>query len=131
MAVASVAESKSPKVDQQLEVSSIVGMSLHSILPHSDLQLAGSSGYGSSHDQCCPLVVDPLLLTAFLGAIAAATAFLYVAITMKQGRRRKRSLRDPASPDADLRIDEDSPPLVEYPPPFGAQVKELIASGKL
>ena len=58
-----------------------------------------SSGYG--HDDCCPLVVDPLTLTAILGAIAAATAFFNVLITMNITRRKKRetnilaeSLRD-------------------------------------
>ena len=34
----------------------------------------GHSSYG--HDDCCPLVIDPLLLTALLGFIAAATYFL-------------------------------------------------------
>ena len=47
-----------------------------------------SSGYG--HDDCCPLVVDPLTLTAILGAIAAATAFFNVLITMNITRRKKR-----------------------------------------
>ncbi len=49
-----------------------------------------SSGYG--HDDCCPLVVDPLTLVAILGAIAAATFFLNTAITMNipPPRRRKR-----------------------------------------
>ena len=52
-----------------------------------------SGGY-HHHEPCCPLVVDPLTLTAILGAIAAATAFFNVLITMNisGGRRRKRNL---------------------------------------
>ncbi len=46
-----------------------------------------SSGYGH---QCCPLVVDPLTLTAILGGIAAATAFFNVLITMTLRRKRKK-----------------------------------------
>ena len=43
---------------------------------------ASHSGYGHSsggygHEEpCCPLVLDPLMLLALLGAIAAATYFL-------------------------------------------------------
>ena len=39
---------------------------------------ASHSGYGHSgyEEPCCPLVLDPILLLALLGAIAAATYFL-------------------------------------------------------
>lgn len=45
------------------------------------------SGYGGGHggghkDDCCPLVVDPLALTALLGLLAAATVFLNNVIQM-------------------------------------------------
>ena len=46
---------------------------------HHDSGYGHSASYGHSsygHDQCCPLVIDPLLLTALLGFIAAATYFL-------------------------------------------------------
>lgn len=36
---------------------------------------ASHSGYGHE-EPCCPLVLDPLMLLALLGAIAAATYFL-------------------------------------------------------
>lgn len=44
-----------------------------------------TSGYGDyhyDHDECCPLVVDPLTLFAFLGFLAGATYFLNTLITM-------------------------------------------------
>ena len=47
-----------------------------------------SSGYGG--EPCCPLVLDPLLLSALLGFIAAATYFLSVAITMNIMMARKK-----------------------------------------
>ena len=51
------------------------------------------SGY-HHHQDCCPLVVDPLTLTAILGAIAAATAFFNTLITMNlSGGRNKRKKR--------------------------------------
>lgn len=50
-----------------------------------------SSGYGH---QCCPLVVDPLTLTAILGGIAAATAFFNVLITMTLGRKKRKKRND-------------------------------------
>ena len=56
----------------------------------------GSYSHGYGHDDCCPLVVDPLTLVALLGAVAAATAFFNVLITMNVtagdggGRMRKR-----------------------------------------
>ena len=34
------------------------------------------ASYSSSGEECCPLVLDPLLLAALLGFIAAATYFL-------------------------------------------------------
>lgn len=62
----------------------------------SDTPMSASSGYG--HDQCCPLVVDPLLVATLIGSILAATGFLYVAITMAQAApRRKRSFPSPTS----------------------------------
>lgn len=51
-----------------------------------------SSGYG--HLECCPLVVDPLTVTALLGFIAGGTALLNSVITttiMPTPRKRKRS----------------------------------------
>ena len=52
------------------------------------------SGYGSSsHESCCPLVVDPLTLLS-LGAFLAAAVYLLnelIAMSMLM-RRRKRSL---------------------------------------
>jgi hypothetical protein len=48
-------------------------------------------------------VVDPLTLTALLGAIVAGTAFLNVLITMNiTGRRKKRSNDQLASKFSDL-----------------------------
>jgi hypothetical protein len=53
-------------------------------------------GYGSySGGSCCPLVVDPLTVTALVGFIGAATFFLNTVITMSTaismiGRRRRR-----------------------------------------
>ena len=35
------------------------------------------AGAGSGHMDCCPLVIDPLTLTALLAFIAAATYFLW------------------------------------------------------
>jgi uncharacterized membrane protein len=47
-----------------------------------------SSGGGS---ECCPLVIDPLTLTAILGFIAAATFLLQQLIVMTiMGRKRKK-----------------------------------------
>ena len=46
---------------------------------HHDSGYGHSASYGHSsygHDDCCPLVIDPLLLTALLGFTAAATYFL-------------------------------------------------------
>ena len=37
---------------------------------------ASHSGHSGYDEPCCPLVLDPLLLFAMLGAIAAATYFL-------------------------------------------------------
>ena len=54
-----------------------------------DQNFGASSGSGSD---CCPPVVDPLLIMALLGFIAAATYFLQSLITMNLGRR-KRSLK--------------------------------------
>ncbi len=54
---------------------------------------AAADSYSSKKTECCPLVVDPLALTAVLGFIAAATAFLNVAITMNIVGRRKRRKR--------------------------------------
>ncbi len=51
-------------------------------------------GYGHGHKkECCPLVVKPLVVLATLGAIAAATAFFNVLITMNIGRKRRRRRR--------------------------------------
>ena len=56
-----------------------------------DQNFGASSGSGSD---CCPPVVDPLLVMALLGFIAAATYFLQSLITMNlMGRRKKRSIR--------------------------------------
>ena len=43
---------------------------------HSSYGHSGHASYSSSGEECCPLVLDPLLLAALLGAIAAATYFL-------------------------------------------------------
>ena len=64
---------------------------------------SGHSGYGHSsyggysggyHDDCCPLVVDPLTLIALLSFLAAATFLLNEQITMSMlmmpGKKRKR-----------------------------------------
>ena len=56
-----------------------------------DKFLASRSGHGGGLD-CCPLVVDPFLLITILGAIAAATFFLNVLITMNITRRKKRNV---------------------------------------
>ena len=58
-----------------------------------DTDLAGAF---SGHDDCCPLVVDPLTYIALLSFLVAATYFLWVAVTMNiMGRkRRKRSVSE-------------------------------------
>ncbi len=63
---------------------------------HSGYGSHGSSSYGKKKLECCPLVVDPLALTALLGFLAGATAFLNVLITMNimGKRRRRRSQRE-------------------------------------
>ena len=45
---------------------------------HSSYDSGGHGSYSSysSGEECCPLVLDPLLLAALLGFIAAATYFL-------------------------------------------------------
>uniref|UniRef100_A0A0K2TWM1 Uncharacterized protein n=1 Tax=Lepeophtheirus salmonis TaxID=72036 RepID=A0A0K2TWM1_LEPSM len=42
---------------------------------------------------CCPVVIDPVTLLGLLAAVAAAAAFLRIAITMNimMARRRKRN----------------------------------------
>ena len=57
-----------------------------------DQNFGASSGSGSD---CCPPVVDPLLIMALLGFIGAATYFLQSLITMNlmMARRKKRSLK--------------------------------------
>ena len=54
------------------------------------------AGAFSGHDDCCPLVVDPLTYIALLSFLVAATYFLWVAVTMNiMGRkRRKRSVSE-------------------------------------
>lgn len=56
------------------------GGGYHSGGGHHDSGYGHSASYGHSSyghdDKCCPLVIDPLLLTALLGFIAAATYFL-------------------------------------------------------
>lgn len=55
----------------------------------------GHSGHGGGGTECCPLVVDPLTLTALLGFIAASTALLNTVITMNlTGRRRRRAMAE-------------------------------------
>ena len=70
---------------------------------HSSSGYGSHSGYGHSsydyhddHHECCPLVIDPLVMCALLGFIAAATWFLRTAITMNMnivGRKRRRKKR--------------------------------------
>lgn len=53
------------------------------------------SGYGGYHSkECCPLVVDPLTVTAILGGIIAAAFFFNRLITMNitVRKRKKRDL---------------------------------------
>lgn len=50
------------------------------------------SGSGYGHKDCCPLVVDALTLLTLLAGIAAATAFLYILITMNITGRKRREL---------------------------------------
>ncbi len=59
--------------------------------PHYDDHEVG--GYSHS-GYCCPLVVDPIIVLTLLGAVAAATFFLNIAITMNiVGRKRRRKRR--------------------------------------
>ena len=75
------------------------------------------SGYGHEsydHHDCCPLVVDPLILCALLGLIAAATYFLRIQITMNMNivgrkRRRKRSFE---IKHVGMKSSHDSPALL-------------------
>ena len=64
---------------------------------HSGYGHSGHSGYGhhgKSHKvDCCPIVVDPLVLTGILGAIAAGTAFFNTLITMNITKKRRRRRR--------------------------------------
>ena len=50
-----------------------------------------AGGYSGHGDECCPLVVDPVTVTALLSAIAASAVFLARVITIElTGRRRRR-----------------------------------------
>ena len=63
---------------------------------HSSSGYGGHSGSYSSgyHDDCCPLVVDPLTLVALLSFLAAATFLLNQQISMSNLMvRRKRENR--------------------------------------
>ncbi len=54
-----------------------------------------SGSGGGKYVDCCPLVVDPLTLLSLIAGIAAATAFLNVAITMNiVGKKRKKRSGD-------------------------------------
>ena len=65
---------------------------------HAPVDYGYSVSYSSSGDEdCCPLVLDPLLLASLLGFVAAATYFLNVVITMVmpgRKRRRRRGVQD-------------------------------------
>ncbi len=65
-----------------------------------DLLPTANSGYGSDyysnshyHDCGCPLVFDPLLFAAVMGAIVGSAAFFNVLITMNITGRRRRKRR--------------------------------------
>lgn len=51
---------------------------------------AFSSSSGMGMLPCCPLVVDPLTLTAILGLIAGFSAFLANLISVSLGRRKRK-----------------------------------------
>ena len=59
--------------------------------PTSQYNYGGFSG-GGGHEECCPLVVDPLTLLALIAGIAGATFFLNMLITMNIMRRRRREV---------------------------------------
>ncbi len=52
---------------------------------------SGYGHHGGHKEDCCPLVVKPLVVLSLLGGLALAAALLNVAITMMLGGRRKRS----------------------------------------
>ena len=88
------------------------------------------SGYGHKKKiECCPLVVDPLTLASFLGAIVGGTLFLNMLIAneimMGRRRRRKRQTFDlwqnGTVLDIDLIMDEKSN--------LGMTLIEIFSSG--
>ena len=56
------------------------------------------AGAGSGHMDCCPLVIDPLTLTALLAFIAAATYFLWgwnmTLLTFMSSNKHRKFCRD-------------------------------------
>ena len=64
---------------------------------------ASASGYGAlsssgSGEDCCPLVVDPLLLLTLTSFIAAAVYLLNIEITMSMLMMARRKREAPQSP---------------------------------
>lgn len=61
-----------------------------------EMMTTNYGGFSVSGDggDCCPLVVDSFVVIGLIALIAAATAFLNIAITMNIMGRRKRGLNE-------------------------------------